>query len=248
MRMRDLEQRSGVGRETIRFYIREGLLPEPERMGRNSARYNDQHVIALTAIKRLQEERYLPLSVIKAILNADDTRAEYEAVGPIAAQLPSLEADLHARLAARLRPDETPESLCARLDVPVEMIDDLVRVGMVRAAMGADGQRTILGEDIAIAEICIAMHASGFTPERGFTADTWHFYLEFVDWLASEEIKLFTRHIDPKADEDLAGRAERGIALGNEMLGLLRTRALLARLHGLTEHTPTPRPSQRRDV
>ena len=31
MRMRDLERATGVGRETIRFYIREGLLPEPAR-------------------------------------------------------------------------------------------------------------------------------------------------------------------------------------------------------------------------
>ncbi len=28
MRMRDLEKASGVGRETIRYYIREGLLPD----------------------------------------------------------------------------------------------------------------------------------------------------------------------------------------------------------------------------
>ena len=40
MRMRDLERATGVGRETIRFYIREGLLPEPERPGRNVAWYD----------------------------------------------------------------------------------------------------------------------------------------------------------------------------------------------------------------
>lgn len=39
MRMRELEARSGVGRETIRCYIREGLLPEPARAARNSASY-----------------------------------------------------------------------------------------------------------------------------------------------------------------------------------------------------------------
>ena len=31
MKMKELEARTGVGREAIRFYIREGLLPEPER-------------------------------------------------------------------------------------------------------------------------------------------------------------------------------------------------------------------------
>ena len=31
MKMRELEQRTGVHRETIRVYLREGLIPEPER-------------------------------------------------------------------------------------------------------------------------------------------------------------------------------------------------------------------------
>ena len=33
-RMAELERLSGVGREAIRFYIRKGLLPEPERPSR----------------------------------------------------------------------------------------------------------------------------------------------------------------------------------------------------------------------
>lgn len=72
MRMRDLEKASGVGRETIRYYIREGLLPEPDKASRNSARYSDVHVARLKAIKRLQEERFLPLAVIRELLEADD--------------------------------------------------------------------------------------------------------------------------------------------------------------------------------
>ena len=72
MRMRELEQRTGVGRETIRFYIREGLLPEPDRASRNSASYSDDHVTRLRAIKRLQEERFLPLAVIRTLLDGDD--------------------------------------------------------------------------------------------------------------------------------------------------------------------------------
>ena len=70
--MRDLEKASGVGRETIRFYIREGLLPEPDKTSPNSARYTDVHVARLKAIKRLQEERFLPLAVIRTLLEADD--------------------------------------------------------------------------------------------------------------------------------------------------------------------------------
>ncbi len=44
MKMRDLERRTGIGRETIRYYIRFGLLPEPVRPKRNVADYTDEHV------------------------------------------------------------------------------------------------------------------------------------------------------------------------------------------------------------
>jgi len=40
MRMRELEVKTGVSRETIRYYIREGIVPEPERpieFGRSSS-------------------------------------------------------------------------------------------------------------------------------------------------------------------------------------------------------------------
>ena len=44
MKMQDLERATGVGRETIRFYIREGLLPQPERPNRNVAWYDESFV------------------------------------------------------------------------------------------------------------------------------------------------------------------------------------------------------------
>ena len=71
MRMRELERASGVSRETIRFYIREGLLPEPDRTHRNSATYTDEHLARLLTIRRLKDERFLPLSVIRSLFAGD---------------------------------------------------------------------------------------------------------------------------------------------------------------------------------
>src|SRR5262249_60961492 len=71
LKMKDLERATGVGRESIRFYIREGLLPEPERPGRNVAWYDESFVERVRLIKELQHKRYLPLQVIKAIVNGD---------------------------------------------------------------------------------------------------------------------------------------------------------------------------------
>src|SRR5258706_13989234 len=90
MKMRELERLSGLGRETIRYYIRLGLLPEPLRPKPNVADYADEHLRRLGGIRRLQQESYLPLSFIKTVLDRPPA-------GEIAA-LPGLDAILPARL------------------------------------------------------------------------------------------------------------------------------------------------------
>src|SRR5690242_14315850 len=90
MKMRELEQRSGVGRETVRYYIRMGLLPEPARPKPNVADYSDEHVRRLDVIKRLRAESYLPLGFIKQVLDRPTS-------GEIAA-LPGLDNLLAASL------------------------------------------------------------------------------------------------------------------------------------------------------
>ena len=44
MKIRDLVQRTRVSKETVHYYIREGLLPKPRKRGRNIAGYNDSYV------------------------------------------------------------------------------------------------------------------------------------------------------------------------------------------------------------
>ena len=81
-RHRNVEEVAAVGREAIRYYIREGLLPEPERPARNVAWYDESFVEKIRFIKELQEKRYLPLNVIGRLLasDGDSSRAEVEAL------------------------------------------------------------------------------------------------------------------------------------------------------------------------
>ena len=69
-RMKDLVSLSGVSRQTIHFYLREGLLLPPVRTSKNMAYYDRSTVEDIRFIKELQERRYLPLSVIKEIIKA----------------------------------------------------------------------------------------------------------------------------------------------------------------------------------
>src|SRR5271155_690746 len=76
MRMAELAEKSGVTRETIHFYLREGLLPRPRKGGRTVAFYGEEHLERLRTIRRLREEKYLPLAVIRRLLESPAAAAE----------------------------------------------------------------------------------------------------------------------------------------------------------------------------
>ena len=74
LKMSELAERSGVSAGTIKHYLREGLLPEPVRTSRNMAYYPPEFVERIRTIKRLQEERFMPLRLIKRVLDAEGAR------------------------------------------------------------------------------------------------------------------------------------------------------------------------------
>ena len=77
LKMAELAERSGVSAGTIRHYLREGLLGEGAdivRTSRNMAYYPPEYVERIVLIKRLQEERFMPLRVIRGALEDDPER------------------------------------------------------------------------------------------------------------------------------------------------------------------------------
>jgi DNA-binding transcriptional MerR regulator len=82
LKMSELAERSGVSAGTIKHYLREGLLGQGDdvvRTSRNMAYYPPDYVDRIRTIKRLQEERYMPLRAIKdalerAAADRDDER------------------------------------------------------------------------------------------------------------------------------------------------------------------------------
>jgi DNA-binding transcriptional MerR regulator len=71
LKMSELADASGVSAGTIKHYLREGLLGDEDgivRTSRNMAWYPPEYVDRIRLIKRLQEERFLPLRLIKDAL------------------------------------------------------------------------------------------------------------------------------------------------------------------------------------
>jgi len=64
MRISDLEKKTGISRGTIHYYIREGLVSQPNRTGKTMAYYTEGHIDELVEIKRLRDEGF-PISHIR---------------------------------------------------------------------------------------------------------------------------------------------------------------------------------------
>lgn len=67
MRLAELSRRSGAARSTIKFYLREGLLPAGEPKGRNQALYGERHLERLALIRALREVAGLSLEVVARV-------------------------------------------------------------------------------------------------------------------------------------------------------------------------------------
>jgi DNA-binding transcriptional MerR regulator len=72
MRISELSAASGISVPTLKYYLREGLLPPGEMTAVNQARYGEPHARRLRLIRALTEVGGLPLKSVKAVLAAID--------------------------------------------------------------------------------------------------------------------------------------------------------------------------------
>jgi DNA-binding transcriptional MerR regulator len=76
MRIAQLSRRTGVSVPTIKYYLREGLLPAGELTSPNQARYDEEHVRRLRLIRALVDVGGLSIGQVRDVLTAVDSRDE----------------------------------------------------------------------------------------------------------------------------------------------------------------------------
>ncbi|WP_433564140.1 MerR family transcriptional regulator [Nocardia sp. CA-151230] len=72
MRIGELSKASGVSTPTIKYYLREGLLPKGEATGHNQAQYDDAHLRRLRLIRALIEVGGLSIASAREVIAALD--------------------------------------------------------------------------------------------------------------------------------------------------------------------------------
>ncbi len=73
MKMRELSSTTGVPVGTIKFYLREGLLPSGELSSPNQASYGDEHVRRVRLIRGVVEVGGLSIAAARRVIEAIDS-------------------------------------------------------------------------------------------------------------------------------------------------------------------------------
>ncbi|MET7525018.1 MerR family transcriptional regulator [Streptomyces sp. NPDC005248] len=73
MRLSELSKQSGVTTATIKYYLREGLLPPGERVSATQAEYDESHLRRLRLVRALIQVGRLPVATAREVLaHVDD--------------------------------------------------------------------------------------------------------------------------------------------------------------------------------
>jgi DNA-binding transcriptional MerR regulator len=219
--MSELAERSGVGAATIKHYLREGLLGNGEdimRTSRNMAWYPADYVERIALIKRLQEERFMPLRVIRELLSGDPERAR---------RMIELEDRILEQAALA---GETTRVSRARVretyDVPANVLERLAEIGVL-----TPNSRGYDRDDVAVIEAISRFRAGGYEQSLGFTVYDTLRYQAALEPLVEEEVRVLLDRLPGRVEVD---RAVEIIASGDEplrdLIGAMHSKLLLAAL------------------
>jgi DNA-binding transcriptional MerR regulator len=226
LRMRELAQESGVSAGTIKHYLREGLLPEPVKTSRNMAYYPREFVTRLKLIKQLQEERFLPLKVIKEIL-------EQSSEGDRPERLRAL-IELEDRVLERALKGQdgglSEADVTNSYALPVEALQRLEQLGVVTPRT-KNGSRHYGHDDVQIIEAIARMRASGYSEALGFTIYDTLIYKRNLERLVHEEVSVMMERLAGEMDTDEAAELlERAVEPMRDLIDALRAKLLIAEL------------------
>ena len=217
LKMSELAEASGVSAGTIKHYLREGLLPEPVKTSRNMAYYPPEFVERIRLIKQLQEERFMPLKLIKSMLDEDPERARAL-------------VELEDRILERALQGEQKRVSAAELkrsyDVPQEVLERLEELGILSPNSRGYGQR-----DVEIVEAIGRFRAGGYDERIGFTVYDTVRYKRALEELVKEEVQVLMDRLAGELDpDDAAELISAGIEPLNELMAALHQKLLVAEL------------------
>jgi len=162
MKISELTKKTGVSKETIHHYIREGLLRKPRKTGKNTADYGNHYVRQVRLIKELRNNYFLPLQSIKKILKEQKKQTPYE-------QSSFQVQSEYLRPMERFFPREIvgKDAFQEATGLGRYWLDKLEEWGIISARISGEN-RVYSHENVVIGRLMVDMDRLGFGPRDGY--------------------------------------------------------------------------------
>jgi DNA-binding transcriptional MerR regulator len=220
LKISELAERSEVPVATVRHYLREGLLPEPVKTSRNMAYYPPEFVDRIKLIKQLQEERFMPLRVIRELLERGE--ADPERLRAVI----ELESTILDRALAGERERVEAAEARERYDVPEEVLDRLAELDVLSRA-----DEGYSPSDMRVIEAISRFRAGGYDESLGFTVYDTLRYKQALQPLVDEELRVLRERLPGEVTSERALEIiEAGLGPLNDLIAALHTKLMVAAL------------------
>jgi len=218
LRMKDLCDASGLSRQVIHFYIREGLVPAGGKATRNSAFYGEIHVDRIALVRRLQTERFLPLRAIRAVLDEPGgpfTPEQREWLDELKAEA-TVNTDTTGGAGSTASVEVGP--LLVEHGVTSDELAELAAVGFVGVVAAPGRDARIASEDAWVIALVGELRRAGLTDARGFAVKDLAIYEETIARLFERETALILTRIKTFRAADAAPLIDKVLPLLNTLL------------------------------
>jgi len=186
MKISELVARTNVSKETIHYYVREGLVTKPRKPGKNVAVYDEICIDQIRTIKRLQDNYFLPLSVIKKIIRRHKRQSDTELLSfeILSEYLRPLDYFLAKEVAGE---DEFRRAT----GIGRKWLSRMEKWGVI-TAREAGGEKIYSQNDVIIGRLIVEMDNTGYGPKDGTNPEDLRRIADFVrDYIIHAQKNIF---------------------------------------------------------
>ena len=197
MKLRELVEKTDVSTETIQFYLSEGILPKPRKRGRAQAEYGEHYVELIRLIMNLQENHFLPLSIIKKAIK------RMKKLSPSEEHYFHMQSEFFSPVGHLLTQQEVigEARFMEITGLGKKWLAKAESWGVITAE-NLDGEKTYSSNDVAIGRVMVEMDQVGMGPKDGFDPEVLRHYKDRLQKILPSLNRPFVDHFYGKVSED----------------------------------------------
>ncbi|MBU0994616.1 MAG: MerR family transcriptional regulator [Proteobacteria bacterium] len=204
MKIGELAKKANVSKETIHYYIREGVLKKPRKTGKNMAEYADAYIDQIRTIKELRDNYYLPLPVIKKIITKykKQSYSERHSFRFLSEYFRPLDLLLSDEITGK-------EDFLEATGMNRMWLEKMETWGIVLRTE-KNGESVYSRDSVIIGKLLVDMDRIGFGPRNGYDPEKLKPFADFLRSTVSSGHKHYLlNNMDNPTPEELSEKARR---------------------------------------